>query len=38
MLSGELASLTRCYMRGGYIGVSEVVLFLIVQNVRPEQV
>ena len=42
MLSGELgvsqAFLARWYIGGGYMDVSEVVVFMIVQNVRPEEV
>ena len=42
MLSGELgvsqAFLARWYIGGGYMDVSEVVVFMIAQDVRPEQV
>ena len=40
MLSGELgvsqAFLARLYVGGGYMDVPEVVVFMIVQNARPE--
>ena len=42
MLSGELgvfqAFLGLWYIGDGYMDVSEVAVFMIVQNVRPEQV
>ena len=42
MLSGELgvsqAFLARWYIGGGYMDVSEVVVLMIVQNIRPEHI
>ena len=42
MLSGELgvsqAFLARWYLGGGYMDVSEVVVFMIVANIRPEKI
>ena len=42
MLSGELgvsqAFLARWYIGGGYMDVSQVVVFMIVANIRLEQV